>query len=79
MRMAWTRYVGYTRRNSSINPRRHVHTNRPASQYGRNRLALCGASILPRPLTENGTMVTFDPDHPRACPRCAKEVRHGDM
>lgn len=72
------RYVGTTRRSvGPAGPLRHVFTYRHASQWGANKLALCGASIICYP---GGCLMwdqprdtpppLFDPNHPRACRRC---------
>lgn len=70
--------VGISRRrppDPAMGPLRHAYTNRRASRTGRNMLAVCGASILPRPWTYGGRTVPFHPNHPRACPGCAKALR----
>lgn len=69
-------YVGTTARGGPLRPeerRRHAYTSAPASRTGRNKLALCGASILPDRLRHRRPpygLVEFDPAHPLACPRC---------
>lgn len=60
----WTRDDG---------PLLHAFTRAPASRYGRNVKAVCGASILPHPYPHAGG--PFDPEHPRACRKCALRVR----
>lgn len=46
----------------------HASTGMPRTRTGMTARALCGAGVY-------GTGAVFDPDHPRACPRCARSVR----
>jgi hypothetical protein len=72
---AYQRTVGITRRGPT-DPRarrRHARTELPASRTGRNMLAVCGASVVPRPLRGlDDRPMPFDPADPLACPRCVK-------
>lgn len=49
---------------------RHAWTPWKASRTGVNHRAVCGASVLPEPQRQQ-----FDPNHERACRRCAVAIR----
>lgn len=69
-----THPLGITSRNGWGGARgalRHAGTRRLRTRTGETFRALCGAGVYLDPASR------FDPDHPRACPRCRREVRRG--
>lgn len=62
--------LAFTRRRVSNDPIGHAATSQHNGRSVRSSfVALCGAAIAwPGPGT------SFDPDHPRACHRCAKQL-----
>lgn len=60
-----------TVRGERVAPIQHACTSVPWSQYGKTHRALCGRQVYVR----HGE--TFDPTHPRACPKC-KSLTEGE-
>jgi hypothetical protein len=64
--------LGVTRRRHdkalADGPLEHASTGRRRTPHGVTLRALCGAGVHERIAAE------FDPDSPRACPRCAVEL-----
>lgn len=50
-------------------PLLHANTGAPRTRTGRTDAALCGAGVRPRADLDG----FFDPEHDRACGRCAAE------
>ncbi|WP_217913216.1 hypothetical protein [Miltoncostaea marina] len=66
-----SRYLAFTRRDADHpdGPLGHAESGRRLGGPRSNMAALCGASV--------GRLqnATFDPDHPRACPKCRRIIR----
>lgn len=70
-------HVGTTRRSphGDKGPLEHAFTWRRRTRWGRTFEALCGAGVyLGRVGVRSGEEM-FDPDRPRACPKCVSVYR----
>ena len=67
-----SRPLGFTRRSThGRGPLRHAMTWRRRTRTGRTYEAWCGAGVYQAPSQEGD----FDPEHPRACPRCVAALK----